>query len=170
MGKFEIVHGNIVSDEILALGDVIVNPTNPMMLCGGGVAGAIFNKAGTAVLEEYTQKTFGISYDNEPGKNEMKVTKTRITPGFGLEMDIIFAQGPKIWDYEDLDEAMELLMQTNRNAVAAAVKAGYKSLLIPLLGTGSYGFDTERTKECVVPLLQELAERSKINIYLVLYP
>lgn len=99
MGKFEILYRNIVSEEILALGDAVINPTNPMMRCGGGVSGAIFHKAGVNLLENYTERTFGISYFNPLGKNEMRVTETRITPGFNLKKDIIFAQGPKKWDY-----------------------------------------------------------------------
>lgn len=47
MGKFEILYGDIVSDEIPALGDAVVHPANPMMRCGGGVSGAIFHKGGT---------------------------------------------------------------------------------------------------------------------------
>lgn len=54
MKKLHIVLGNIVSDEILALGDAIVNPTNPMMRPGGGVSGEIFRKAGVDKLENYT--------------------------------------------------------------------------------------------------------------------
>ena len=169
MGKFEILYGDIVSDEILALGDAVVNPTNPMMRCGGGVSGAIFHKAGVDLLENYTERTFGISYFNPPGKNEMQVTETRITPGFNLKKDIIFAQGPKIWDYEHYDEAMKLLLQTYKNIVIAAEKAAYKSILVPLLGTGSYGFDPDQTKEKVIPLLEKLANQSNIDIYLVLY-
>lgn len=169
MGKFEIIYGDIVSDEILALGDAVVNPTNPMMRCGGGVSGAIFRKAGAYVLEDYAERAFGISYFNPPGKNEMQVTEIRITPGFALKKDIIFAQGPKIWDYESYDEAMNLLLQTYKNVVIAAKNAGYESVLIPLLGTGSYGFDPNKTKEEVIPLLENLAEHSNIDIYLVLY-
>lgn len=112
MGNFQILYGDIVSKEILALGDAVVNPTNPMMRCGSGVSGAIFRKAGVDLLENYTERYFGISYSNPPGKNEMRVTETRITPGFNLKKDIIFAQGPKIWDYESYDEAMNLLLQT----------------------------------------------------------
>ena len=46
MGKLVILHGNIVDDDILKLGDTIVLPTNPMMRCGAGVSGAVFKKAG----------------------------------------------------------------------------------------------------------------------------
>ena len=54
MGKFNILIGDITSDEILKGHDLIINPTNPYMLYGSGVCGAIFDKAGKKELEEYT--------------------------------------------------------------------------------------------------------------------
>lgn len=71
MGKVAILCGDIVSDEILKRGEAIVLPTNPMMRCGAGVSGAIFKRAGVDELEQYCEETFGISYYNAPGVNEM---------------------------------------------------------------------------------------------------
>ena len=62
MGSFRILVGNITSDEILKGHDLIVNPSNPAMLSGSGVSGAIFKKADVDKLEEYTQKEFNINY------------------------------------------------------------------------------------------------------------
>ena len=55
MGRYRILTGNIVADEILANHDLIVNPTNPQMVAGAGVSGEIFKKAGVDTLEAYTQ-------------------------------------------------------------------------------------------------------------------
>lgn len=99
MGRIILLTGNIVDDEILKLGDAIVLPTNPMMRCGAGVSGAIFHKAGVDDLESYTQRRFEISYYDTTRKNEMRTTETRVTPGFALPCDIIFAQGPKAYEY-----------------------------------------------------------------------
>ena len=38
--------------------DLIINPTNPQMVAGAGVSGAIFKKAGIDILEQYTQEHF----------------------------------------------------------------------------------------------------------------
>ena len=46
MGKFQIIVGDITSDELLNNHDLIINPTNPQMVAGAGVSGAIFKKAG----------------------------------------------------------------------------------------------------------------------------
>ena len=92
MGRLRVIVGNIVSDEILKGHDLIINPTNPYMLSGGGVCGAIFEKAGKDELEEYTQQEFD---------NSMKIGEIRITPGFNLTMDIMFVQGPKQWEVQN---------------------------------------------------------------------
>ncbi len=169
MGKLKILFGNIVSDEILQYGDSIVNPTNPMMRPGGGVSGAIFQKAGVDLLENYTSQKYDISYFNAPGKNEMQVTEVRITPGFNLGMDIIFAQGPKVWDYENYDEALELLLQTYKNILKTAIGHNYKHLLLPAIGTGSYGFEDDRIAQGVMMLLQSYVKSHELNVFFVLY-
>lgn len=82
MGQFIVKVGNIVDDELLKKADAIVCPTNPMMKLGSGACGAIFRKAGVKELEDYTEKAFGLSYDNSENPNAMKPTEIRITPGF----------------------------------------------------------------------------------------
>ena len=169
MGKLFLQSGDITSDNFLSLADAIVNPTNPMMRCGAGVSGAIFRKAGVDLLETYTERNFGISYYNKPGENEMKVTDVRITPGFNLPCDIIFAQGPKIWDYEDYNVAEQLLLNTYINIFMVAVQKGYKSILVPALGTGDYGFLHEQVAPKIMPFICNVADELPFDIYYVLY-
>lgn len=168
MGKLIILCGNIVSDEILSLGDAIVLPTNPMMRCGGGVSGAIFKKAGVGVLEQYCETSFGISYNN-PGVNEMRATDVRITPGFALPCKIIFAQGPKRWEYDNIDQALMLLKKTYENVLDASIVQGFKSVLIPALGTGIYGFTHAETAETVIRLLQTFASSHDTTLIFVVF-
>ena len=56
MGRYRVLIGDITSDSILKGHDLIINPTNPQMVAGAGVSGAIFKKAGVDRLEDYTQK------------------------------------------------------------------------------------------------------------------
>lgn len=169
MGKIVLLHGNIVDDDILKLGDAIVLPTNPMMRCGAGVSGAIFKKAGVDKLEQYTEKAFGISYYDLTRKNEMKPTEIRVTPGFALPCDIIFAQGPKAYEYEDFEDALNLLLQTYQNIIHTAIVRGYKSILLPALGTGSYGFTHVDTAESVMNVLKVALQENNLIVYLVVY-
>ena len=47
----------------------------------------------------------------------MKPKEVRVAPGFALPCDIIFAQGPKAYEYEDFNEALILLLQTYQNVM-----------------------------------------------------
>ena len=169
MGNLVILHGNIVDDDILKLGDAIVLPTNPMMRCGAGVSGAIFKKAGVDRLEQYTEKAFGISYYDMTRKNEMKPTEVRVTPGFALPCDIIFAQGPKTYEYDDFKDALILLLQTYQNVLHTAIVRGYKSILLPALGAGSYGFTHKETAQSVMNLLKTVLQGNNLTVYFVVY-
>lgn len=166
MGNLRIVVGDITSDEILKNHDLMINPTNPRMVCGMGVSQSIFHKAGVDELESYTEKKYNISYFTED--NLMKVGEIRITPDFNLGMDIMFVQGPKAYDY-DYDVAKNLLLETYKNMVDKAYSSGYKSVLCPSLGTGSYGFEHKDIGKEVVLLLHNLIKDKDINIDFVLY-
>ena len=168
MGKVKIVIGDITSDEILNNHDLIVNPTNPQMLAGAGVSGAIFKKAGVDILEKYTQEHYDINYfsDNYKRENIMTVGDVRITPGFNLNMDIMFVQGPKQWEY---DNSIELLKTTYNNMLNQISDNKYKNILLPSLGTGDYGFEHSQVGKIVKKLLDDYVSDKDINIDLVLY-
>ncbi len=155
MGRLLIDYGNIVNDKFLDWCDVIVNPSNPLMKFGSGVCGAIFQKAGQQELEECTERLYGVSFEHQ--ENAMKPTDVRVTPGLALPCDILFAQSPKRWEYDE-EDAEILLLQTYENALCGAAKMGYRRVLIPALGTGHYGFTHEETAEKVVALIKEIVE------------
>ena len=166
-GALNIVVGDITDDYLLNLADAIVLPTNPMMRCGAGVSGAIFQKAGVDDLEEYTEQTFGISYYDETRKNEMKSTEVRVTPGFALPCKIIFAQGPNLYDFSDFQVALGLLLKTYENILQKAVECGFKTILIPTLGTGSYGFTHEDTSQELIKTITKFLQQNEIKVYFV---
>ena len=157
MGKLKILIGDITSDEILKNHDAIVNATNPAMMHGGGVCGAIFDKAGSKELTGYKKNNFNTN---------MNVGEMRITPGFNLGMDIIFAQGPRYYDY---DNPIEILKQTYINLLNTINKNNYKNILLPSLGTGIYGYSHQEVGKMVVDTITEYIKDKDINIDLVLY-
>lgn len=168
MGKFKIIVGDITSDEILVNHDLIINPTNPQMVAGAGVSGAIFKKAGVDILENYTQEHFNIHYFSDDYKKEniMNIGDIRITPGFNLNMDIMFVQGPKQWEH---DNSIELLKNTYNNMLNKILEKGYKNILIPSLGTGDYGFEHSKIGKMIKEMLNSYVVDKNINIDLVLY-
>lgn len=92
-----------------------------------------------------------------------------MTPGFELPCDIIFAQGPKAYEYEDFKDAFILLLQTYQNVVRTAINRGYKTILLPALGTGSYGFTHEDTAQSVMNLLKAVLQGTSLTVYFVVY-
>jgi len=167
MGRLNILVGDITSDKLLQGRDCIVNPTNPRMVCGAGVSQAIFHKAGVDQLENYTQSKYNISYFTED--NLMTVGEVRITPGFNLGKDIFFVQGPKEYDYDDYQTAKALLLTTYRNLINTAYSKGYKNILCPSLGTGSYCFQHKDIAKDVIATIKECIKDKDLNIDLVLY-
>ncbi len=166
-GELNIVVGDITDVYLLNLADAVVLPTNPMMRCGAGVSGAIFRKAGVDDLEEYTEKTFGISYYDETRKNEMKPTEVRVTPGFALPCQIIFAQGPRLYDFDDYQLALSSLLKTYENILQKAVECCFKTILVPPLGTGSYDFTHEDTVSNVIETIGKFLRQNELEVNFV---
>ena len=168
MGRYRILTGNIVTDELLANHDLIVNPTNPQMVAGAGVSGEIFKKAGVDTLEAYTQYHYEINYFSDDYKleNIMKVGDIRITPGFNLGMDIMFVQGPKYWDYSN---PSKVLFEVYSKMLQEAYDKGYQNILLPSLGTGDYGFEHEHIGKGVSTILSNFTNTHNINVDLVLF-
>ena len=157
LGKLQILVGDITSDDILKGHDAIVNATNPAMMHGGGVCGAIFDKAGSTLLSDYIKNNFSTN---------MLVGEMRITPGFKIGMDIIFAQGPK---YYECDNSIDELKKTYLNLLDTIKNNNYKNVLLPSLGTGIYGFKHGDVGKMVVDTINEYIKDTDINIDLVLY-
>ena len=99
----------------------------------------------------------------------MTVGEVRITPGFDLGIDIVFVQGPKEYDYDDYQTAKSLLLTTYRNLINTAYSKGYKNILCPSLGTGSYCFQHEEIAKEVISIIKECIRDKDINIDLVIY-
>ena len=155
--KLQILVGDITNDDILKDHDAIVNATNPAMMHGGGVCGAIFDKAGSTLLSNYIKNNFSTN---------MVVGEMRITPGFKIGMDIIFAQGPK---YYECDNPIDELKKTYLNLLDTIKNNNYKNVLLPSLGTGIYGYKHEDVGKMVVDTINEYIKDTDINIDLVLY-
>jgi O-acetyl-ADP-ribose deacetylase (regulator of RNase III) len=98
----------------------------------------------------------------------MKLTEVRVTPGFALPCSIIFAQGPKVGEYDDRQVAIDLLLGTYQNILKTARNYGFDAILLPALGTGSYGFTHEETADAVMHLLNSFARCNHIEILFVL--
>ena len=107
--------------------DAIVNAANEALLPGGGVCGAIHDAAGPELAVACRRVA------------PCPTGEARLTPGFHLPARyVIHAVGP-VWYGGGAGEA-DLLAQTYRASLHLARTHGLKSVAIPAISTGIYGY------------------------------
>lgn len=135
-----------VTGDIVSIGtDIIVNAANSHLQSGGGVCGAIFNGAGKQQLQQACN-----THGNCPTGSAV------ITPAFNLEKfgttHIIHAVGP-VFTSERAKECDGELVSAYRSALRLAETVGARSIAIPAISTGIFGFPPERAAPLVAELL-----------------
>ena len=127
----ELVQGDITN---LAT-DAIVNAANESLQMGGGVAGAIRRRGGPAIQREC---------DDIGGT---PVGTAVLTTGGNLKARyVIHAVGPR-WGEGDEDQK---LANAVNNALKLADKKRLRSLAIPAISTGIFGFPKERAANVIL--------------------
>jgi O-acetyl-ADP-ribose deacetylase (regulator of RNase III) len=131
--RIEVMQGDITKLDV----DAIVNAANETLLGGGGVDGAIHNKAGPGLMREC--QTLG----------GCPTGSAKITGGHKLKAKhVIHAVGP-FWRGGSAGEA-ELLAGCYRTSIALAQEHGCKSIAFPAISTGIYGYPKEAAAEIAV--------------------
>src|SRR3954471_613110 len=123
--QLELVEGDITDLEV----DSIVNAANEQLQLGAGVAGAIRQKGGASIQEEC----------NRIGGTPVG---TAVMTGAGhlKARQVIHAVGPRMGEG---DEDRKLASAV-RAALALADRRGLKSIAIPAISTGVFGFPVDR--------------------------
>jgi O-acetyl-ADP-ribose deacetylase (regulator of RNase III) len=121
----ELVTGDITQQHT----DAIVNAANRRLAGGGGVDGAIHRSGGPSIMEETRQK-----YPQGCPTGEAVITAAGKLPA----RHVIHAVGP-IWSGGQQD-AESLLASAYRRSLEVAVANGCRSVALPSLSTGAYGY------------------------------
>ena len=123
--QLEMVEGDITDLEV----DAIVNPANSQLQLGTGVAGAIRRKGGPSIQEEC----------NRIGGTPVG---TAVMTGAGhlKARRVIHAVGPQMGEG---DEDKKLAAAV-RASLALADRRGMKSIALPAISTGNFGFPMDR--------------------------
>jgi O-acetyl-ADP-ribose deacetylase (regulator of RNase III) len=132
---FKIIVGDITQLDV----DVVVNAANPQLQRGGGVCGAIFKVAGPGLAEEILDKY----------PHGIEVGEAAITGGYASRAKwIVHAVAPRAGSDGFGDHVK--LSNAYRNAILLADSVGAKSIAIPSLGTGIYGWDVAKAAPYVI--------------------
>jgi O-acetyl-ADP-ribose deacetylase len=121
----ELVEGDITDLEV----DAIVNAANDRLQLGTGVAGAIRQKGGPSIQEEC----------NRIGGTPVG---TAVMTGAGhlKARQVIHAVGPQMGEGDEDKK----LASAVRAALALADRRGMKSIAVPAISTGNFGFPLDR--------------------------
>jgi O-acetyl-ADP-ribose deacetylase (regulator of RNase III) len=133
MASIELIQGDITCLRV----DAIVNAANEHLQLGAGVAGAIRRKGGPAIQRECDQI------------GGCPVGGAAVTAGGTLPARfVIHAVGP-VWRGGQEGEE-KLLASAVRSALERAAEIGAKSVALPAISTGVYGFPLKRAAEISV--------------------
>lgn len=153
----ELVQGDIT--ELQA--DAIVNAANEYLLHGGGVAAAIVRKGGAIIQRESTK------WVQQHGP--VPTGSAAITSGGKLKArHVIHAVGPV---YDGTPRSAQLLASAVRSALRLADERGLKSIALPAISTGIFGYPLEEAAEVILSTIIEFlkGETGLEQVILCLY-
>jgi O-acetyl-ADP-ribose deacetylase len=136
-----VVKGDITERNV----DAIVNAANSYLQHGGGVAGAIVRKGGQIIQEESNRIGF------------VPVGHAAVTGAGKLPCRyVIHAVGPRMGEGDEDNK----LIHAVRNSLLLATGKGLKSISLPAISSGIFGFPKDR---CAEILVREAATYLKEN-------
>jgi O-acetyl-ADP-ribose deacetylase (regulator of RNase III) len=131
-GKFlRLVKGDITTRDV----DAIVNAANSHLQHGGGVAGAIVRKGGQIIQDESDRIGFtpvGHSVMTGSGKLPCKA--------------VIHTVGPRMGEGDEDNK----LISAIHNTLLLATEKGFKSISMPAISSGIFGFPKDRCANILV--------------------
>ena len=148
----------IIRDDVTNLKvDAIVNAANTELREGGGVCGAIFEKAGREKLAKACELV-----------SPIKTGQAVVTPAFDLPAAfVIHTAGPR-WQGGSKGE-VELLKASYRNSLKLAEQHQLNRVAFPLISSGIYGFPKELAFQIARDTIEDFIETSELTVYLVLF-
>jgi putative ATPase len=149
----QIVQGDLTEENV----DAIVNAANAYLQHGGGVAGAILRRGGSEIQAEsdiWVQEHGPVTH-SQPAYTGAGRLPCRA---------VIHAVGP-IWGEGDEDQK---LAKAVMGSLALAERLEFKSIALPAISTGIFGFPKERAARIILKTVREfLANPDRSHLELV---
>jgi O-acetyl-ADP-ribose deacetylase (regulator of RNase III) len=166
--QITILQGNLITQDV----DAIVNAANGRLLGGDGVDGQIHNAAGPQLLAEC--RTLGGCATGDAKTTKGYNLNARhvihaVGPAYPIERD-----DPNDPEYlAECAEAASKLASCHKSILREARKHQFKSIAIPAISTGIFGYPTEKAalvaREAVYNDLQQNGKGSLTEIRFVLW-
>jgi O-acetyl-ADP-ribose deacetylase (regulator of RNase III) len=137
--QLEILEGDITELEV----DAIVNPANAQLQLGSGAAGAIRERGGPSIQEEC----------NRIGGTPVG-TSVMTGAGHLKAKRVIHAVGPVMGEGDEDKK----LASAVRSALALADRRGLKSIAMPAISTGNFGFPLDRAARIILTEIQRFLQ------------
>lgn len=134
-----LVHGDLTEEAV----DAIVNAANEHLMHGGGVAGMIVRKGGRVIQEESNRVA-------PVPTGQAAVTSAGSLPA----RYVIHAVGP-VWGSGDEDRKLESAVA---NSLLRAHELGLRSVSMPAISSGIFGFPKERCAEILLDTAVEFVK------------
>ena len=140
-----LIHGDLTEEAV----DAIVNAANAQLAHGGGVAGAIVRKGGQSIQTESRDwvRTHGPVAHGSPAITSAGRLPCRY---------VIHAVGP-VWGE---GEEQSKLRAAVTGALTVAAQHGLKSLALPAISTGIFGFPKELGAQVILDAIVDFFEHS----------
>jgi O-acetyl-ADP-ribose deacetylase (regulator of RNase III) len=156
--RFSLVHGDLTRAPV----EAIINAANARLQHGGGVAGAISRSGGGSIQREsnaWVERHGPISPD-----------RPALTGAGTLPCQyVIHAVGP-VWGEGDEDQKLSMAVSS---ALQLAEEEGMRSVALPAISTGIFGFPKPRAASVILAALEEYAVQhptpSLQEVWLVLW-
>ncbi len=168
MATIKVIKGDITT----ATTESIVNAANEDLRKGGGVCGAIYNKCGKELEEcivTFKRGSFSFVEGNRlllSNNNSFSVGCATVTPSFNpkVSWNVIHAVGPI---YEQwLPKVAKAYLETTYISILECLKLlHYKSVAIPLISTGIYGYPLQEGIEVAIEQMKKGPEDLTVEIW-----
>ncbi|MCX5807559.1 MAG: macro domain-containing protein [Proteobacteria bacterium] len=143
--KVRIINGDLTQSDV----DAIVNAANSHLQHGGGVAGAIVRKGGQVIQEESDK----IGY--------VPVGKCALTTGGSLKAKyVIHTVGPR-WGEGDEENKLKNAV---KNTLTLASEKGFKTISMPAISAGIFGFPKERCARIIINEVTEFVKYKETSL------
>jgi O-acetyl-ADP-ribose deacetylase len=143
----ELSQGDITEQQV----DALVNAANSRLAGGGGVDGAIHRRGGPSIQQETAR-----SYPQGCPTGSAVITSAGELPA----RYVIHAVGP-VWQGGIADEA-ELLASAHQRAFELASRHGCKSVALPALSCGVYGYPVDQASRIALSATQSFLAQDPV--------